>query len=377
MNKLNGMLLIGSAGRNVGKTELACTLIRKFSKSSPIVGIKVTTIRAKDGKCPRGGRGCGVCSSLDGDFCITEETDKNSNKDTARLLKAGASRVFWLRVMKTHLKEGLTTLLDVVGPDAVLICESNSLRRVVEPAVFLMITARDSGAWKSTARDVRERVDKILTWDGSGFDFDIDRIKLVDGKWRLMEEATAIIMAGGESRRMGVDKSMLPFKGHALIETIAEQLRGSFSQILISANEVEKLAFLDLPIIRDRVSGQGPLMGIASALEASANELNLVVACDIPYIDMRYIRRMLMEANGADAVIPATGDEKYEPLFAVYRKSALGAINEVLSSGGRKISDIFGRCRVRFIKLEAEQYANLNTMAEFKEFQEKHDDEVR
>ena len=376
MVRLNRMLLIGSAGRNVGKTELACTLIRKFSKSSPIVGIKVTTIRAKDGKCPRGGRGCGVCSSLDGDFCITKEMDKNSNKDTARLLKAGASRVFWLRVMKTHLGEGLGALLDVVGPDAVLICESNSLRRVVEPGVFLMITARDSGAWKSTARDVKERVDKILTWDGSSFDFDIDRIKLIGGKWRLMEEATAIIMAGGESRRMGVDKSMLPIKGFALIETIAEQLRGSFSQILISANEVEKLAFLDLPIIRDRVLGQGPLMGIASALEASDNELNFVVACDIPYIDLCYIRRMLTEADGVDAVIPTTGDEKYEPLFAVYRKSALGAINGVLSSGGRKISDIFGRCSVKFIKLEARRFTNLNTMADFEEFQEKYDDEV-
>ena len=377
MKKLNGMLLIGSAGRNVGKTELACVLIRKFSKSSPIVGIKVTTIRAKDGKCPRGGRGCGVCSSLDGDFCITEEVDKNSNKDTVRLLKAGAGRVFWLRVMKTHLKEGLTALLDVVGPDAVFVCESNSLRQVVEPAVFLMVTARDSGAWKSTARDVREHVGKILTWDGSGFDFDIDRIKLVDGKWRLMEEATAIIIAGGESCRMGTDKSMLSIRGRPLIETIAEQLRGSFSQILISANEVEKLAFLDLPIIRDRVSGQGPLMGIASALEASANELNFVVACDIPCIDLCYIRRMLMEANGVDAVIPTAGDEKYEPLFAVYRKSALGAINEVLSSGGRKISDVFSRCSVKFIKLEARRFINLNTMAEYKEFAEKYDDEVR
>jgi len=170
---------------------------------------------------------------------------------------------------------------------------------------------------------------------------------------------------------------MFPVKGLALIETIAEQLRGLFSQILISANEVEKLAFLDLPIIQDRVPGQGPLMGIASALEASDNELNFVVACDIPYIDMCYVRRMLMEAKGADAVIPTAGDEKYEPLFAVYHKGVLGAINEVLSSGGRKISNIFERCKVRFIKLEAEQYANLNTMAEFKEFQEEHDDEVR
>jgi len=179
-------------------------------------------------------------------------------------------------------------------------------------------------------------------------------------------------MAGGESRRMGTDKSMLPNKRRPMIETIAEQLRGSFSQILISANEVERYAFLNLPIVGDRIPGQGPLMGIASALEASDNELNFVAACDIPYIDLHYVRRMLMEADGVDAVVPTTGDEKYEPLFAVYRKSALGAINAVLSSGGRKVSDIFGRCRVKYIKLEARQFANLNTMVDFEEFQEKY-----
>lgn len=377
MVKLDGMLMIGSAGRKTGKTELACTLVSKFCKSRPIVGIKVTTIRAKDGQCPRGGRGCGVCSSLDGDFCITEEKDRNSHKDTARLLSAGTSRVFWLRVMKTHLKEGLTALVDIVGPDTVLVCESNSLRQVVEPGVFLMVSGRDSGRRKSSSREVSKYVDRVVAWDGNSFDFDINRIKLVNGKWTIMEEATAIIMAGGEGRRIGADKSMLLVAGRPMVEIIAEQLRGSFSRILISANEVEKLVFLDLPIVRDRIPGQGPLMGIASALEASDNELNFVVACDIPCIDLRYVRRMLMEANGVDAVIPTTGDGNYEPLFAVYRKSALGAIDEVLSSGGRKISDIFGRCRVKFIKLEAEQYANLNTMAEFKEFQEKYDDKVR
>ena len=376
MIKLDGMLLIGSAGRNTGKTGLACALVKKFSKSCPIVGIKVTTIKARDGQCPRGGRGCGVCSSLDGNFCITEETDRNSRKDTARLLKAGASCVFWLRVMKAYLAEGLTALLDVVGPDTVLVCESNSLRQVVEPAVFLMVSGCNSDVWKGSACAVKQYADRIVMWDDSGFDFDINQIKLVNGNWRLMEKATAIIMAGGDSRRMGTDKSMLPIRGRPMVETIAEQLRGSFSQILISANEMEKLVFLDLPIIRDKIPGQGPLMGIASALEASDNELNFVVACDIPHIDLRYVRRMLMQADGVDAVIPTTGEEKYEPLYAVYRKSALGAINGVLSSRERKISDIFSRCRVKFVKLEARQFANLNTMADFEEFQEKYDGQV-
>jgi len=375
MIKIPGMLMVGSAGANVGKTKLACALIGKFSKSRPIIGIKVTTIKAKDGQCPRGGQGCGVCSSLEGDFCITEEIDSNCDKDTARLLAAGAGRVFWLRVMKTHLKEGLTVLLDTIGSDAVSICESNSLRRVVEPGLFLMVKGRGLKVWKTSARETGRYADRIVMSDGNGFDFDLDQIKLADAKWTMPEKATAIIMAGGESCRMGTEKSMRLVKGRPMIEHICEQLRGYFEQILISANEVDRYAFLGFEIIPDRIPGQGPLMGIASALEASANGLNFVVACDIPYIDLAYVRKMLAEAKGIDVVIPTTGDEKYEPLFAVYRKSALEAINEVLLSGGRKISDIFSRCRVKYIKLDApEWFTNLNTMVEYEEFQKKHGD---
>ena len=129
MHTLDGMLMIGSAGSNVGKTELACTLLGRFSKSCDVIGIKVTTIRDKEGQCPRGGEGCGVCSSLEGVYSIVEEFDSSSEKDTARLLAAGASRVFWLRVREEHLLEGITALLDVIGHNVVSICESNSLRQ--------------------------------------------------------------------------------------------------------------------------------------------------------------------------------------------------------------------------------------------------------
>ena len=373
MTRLDRMLMIGSAGTNTGKTELACALIRKFSKSNDIAGIKVTTIKAKDGQCPRGGQGCGVCSSLDGDFCITEESESNRDKDTARLLAAGASRVFWLRVMKTHLKEGLAALTRIIGPDAVSVCESNSLRQVVEPGLFLMVKGRNLKTWKSSARAVRRYADRIVVAGGQSFDFDLEQIKLNGGKWTIEEKATAIIMAGGDSSRMGADKSMLPIKGRPLIEHICEQLRGTFGQILISTNEVEKLAFLGFEIIPDKTPGQGPLMGIASALEGSANELNFVVSCDIPHIELWFVRRMLSEAKAVDVVIPTTGDEKYEPLFAVYCKSALEAINEVLDAGRRKISDVFARCNVKYIELEAERFVNLNTMAEYEEFRGKYE----
>ncbi len=400
MFKLDGMLMIGSAGSNVGKTELACTLLRKFSKTGDIIGIKVTTIKDKDGQCPRGGEGCGVCSSLEGVYCITEETDSSSGKDTARLLSAGASRVFWLRVLKEHLQEGTTALLDIIGPDAVSICESNSLRQVVKPGLFLMAKKRNLKVWKSSAQQVKKYADRIVVSDSSSFDFDLDRIKLRDGKWIISRtkisaeakpvnqyragqrrrefwcgtKATAIIMAGGGSSRMGTDKSMLPIKGQSMIGAICEQLRGFFDQILISANEVDKFTFLGFEVIPDKVPEQGPLMGIASALEASANELNFVVACDIPKINLACANKMLTEAveSQADIVVPTTGEEKYEPLFAIYRKTALEAINKTLSSGKRKITDVFTLCTVKHIELDDTDWlVNLNTMADYEEFQKK------
>ncbi len=369
MIKIDRMLMIGSAGTNVGKTELACALLRRLSRHDDIAAIKVTAISDKDGQCPRGGEGCGVCSSLEGNFVITLETDKLSNKDTSRLLSAGASRVYWLRVLKTHLEEGASALVEMLGAQTPSICESNSLRRVVEPGLFLLARRESSKLWKESAQQVQRYADRIVTARDGVFDLDLSRIGLVSGKWTLREEAAAIVLAGGGSRRMGTDKSMLPLDGKPLIAGICEQLRDSFDQVLVSANDADKLTFLGLEIVPDRVPGQGPLMGIASALEASAHELNFVVACDIPHVELRYVRRMLSQAaqTSADIVVPITGERQYEPLFAVYRKSALKAINKVLSSGGRRIAEAFELCDVKYVELDVD-LVNLNTMAEYEEF---------
>jgi len=388
MIKLDNMLMIGSAGANVGKTELACAIIRKFADKRKIVGVKVTAIQEKNGQCPRGGEGCGVCSSLEGVFCITEEKNSSTGKDTSRLLAAGAERVFWLQVLKEHLLDGVTALLDVIGPDAVSICESNSLRQVVEPGLFLMARGADAGSWKDSAHNVRQYADTIVVSDGNKFDLHLDRIELIDARWTLRRDcnskskasktaATAIVMAGGRSSRMGVDKSLLPVNGRPIIETICNQLREHFDRILISADEQEKLAFLGLEIVPDEIPGQGPLMGIASALEVSSSELNFVVACDIPHIDMGCVEKMLIEADrsGADVVVPKTGKDRFEPLFAVYRRSVLEAAKELLASGKRKTTDIFALCKVRYIDLgDADWLINLNTRAEYEKFRRKHGD---
>jgi hypothetical protein len=187
MKKLNKMLMIGSAGANVGKTELACAILRKFSRIDPdIVGVKVTAINEKKGQCPRGGEGCGVCSSLDDAFLITEETDTSSGKDTSRLLAAGAARVYWLRVLRSHIDQGLAALFEVLGTNVSSICESNSLRHVVEPGLFLVAESNSSGTWKPSALQVKKFADRIIVSNGGNFDFDIDDIKLENGRWMLL-----------------------------------------------------------------------------------------------------------------------------------------------------------------------------------------------
>lgn len=179
------MLLTGSAGRNSGKTVFACDVLRRFASEEDIVAAKVTTIQERGGACPRGGDGCGVCSSLETDYCITEETAKDGPKDTQRLLAAGAKRVYWLRVLKEHLEQGARALLETIGDDHLTICESNSLRAVVEPGLFLLFRRRQSNEFKASAKAVRRWADRVVVFDGNRFDVDPGAICLVDGHWMM------------------------------------------------------------------------------------------------------------------------------------------------------------------------------------------------
>jgi len=360
--------MVGAAGRNVGKTEFACSLIRKFSSDCKVIGVKVTAIDSTAGPCPHGGSGCGACSSLEGNYCITEETDRQSNKDTCRMLAAGAETVYWLRVLKTHLKEGAIALQETIGNDAISVCESNSLRSVAVPDTFIMLKSGQPVAYKPSAENVAPHVDRTVTFDGNSFDINLDEIKLVNGQWTSEMRATAIIMAGGRSLRMGRDKSMLPFEGRPIIEHIFKQLAPHFNQILISSNDAAAYAFLDAQVIGDRKPGLGPLMGIASAMRASVNELNFVIACDIPEIQISLIRRMFREAGDFDVVMPRVAPSKFEPLFAMYRKTALAAIDDALESGIRKIVVPLESCKVRCIDILQTEIKNLNTENDYRKF---------
>jgi molybdopterin-guanine dinucleotide biosynthesis protein A len=362
----DSMLVLGSAGRNVGKTEFACRLIARYAAIHTVVGVKITTVKERDGKCPRGGEGCGVCTSLQGNYAITEEVDGPVGKDTTRMLEAGAHKVYWLRVLKEHLEEGVANLLEIIPEEAVIVCESNSLRQVLTPGMFLVVREKGSDAIKASCKDVIRFADRVFEFDGTDWDFFPEQCIFSNGQWQSSPRVGAVILAGGKSRRMGQDKSMMLFNGVPMIQHIAGQLKPWFSEIMIGANDAEKYAFLGLPVVHDEVAGQGPLMGILSCVAQSPCELVFVTGCDIPHMQLEFVQHLISLAEGHDIVMPRWPDGRKEPLLALYRKSIVQPARAIIAAGGRRIIDLLEHLDVRFAEMpDADWYHNLNTRADF------------
>lgn len=176
------MLLIGSSSRKSGKTRLAAAVIANNRKKTDIIGLKVTTIEEKNGTCPHGKKGCGVCSSMEGNFLVLEEMDGSLEKDTSLLLKSGASKVYWLVVMEEALCEGAAELLKFVPRESVIVAESNRLRLAVQPGVFVMLI-NPAAEIKPSANRVRDMADLTIEFDGKDFDFPIDTIRFSPRGW--------------------------------------------------------------------------------------------------------------------------------------------------------------------------------------------------
>jgi hypothetical protein len=183
------VIMIGATSRNVGKTEFACQLIHALAQTQSVVGVKITTVAERDGQCPRGGQGCGVCSSLTESYCITRETSAPAGKDTARLLEAGAAFVFWLRVLKDHLSEGVAALLEQVPAELPIVCESNSARLVLNPGLFVVVKPGQDDGVKPSCQAVITRADTVVTYDGKGWDIQPDRCVWGEHQWSFKKRA--------------------------------------------------------------------------------------------------------------------------------------------------------------------------------------------
>ncbi len=180
MIKLAKLLLIGGATRNVGKTTFSCAVIDKMSKTHTVIGLKIKTLYEGDDFFHGKDR-----NPLTGNYRIIEEFDQSGNEDTMRMLKSGAKQVFRIKVKSEFIKEAFEELYQQIPKNSFILCESNSLRKVLEPALFLMIKHKNSNEIKPSAKELEPLADKIIFTDGKKHDFDINNIMIENGQWSL------------------------------------------------------------------------------------------------------------------------------------------------------------------------------------------------
>jgi molybdopterin-guanine dinucleotide biosynthesis protein A len=186
---------------------------------------------------------------------------------------------------------------------------------------------------------------------------------------------TGIVLAGGESRRMGRDKAFLKLEGIPLIEYVLRTLHIIFPRIIIVTNNPSAYALYDAVVVTDAVKKQCPLAGIYSGLLCSTDEYNFVAACDMPFLNPNMITYMTGLVDGYDIVVPMTAGKNVEPLHAIYSKKLLPVIAKQLQGDERKIQGIFKEARVKYVtETEIDRYdperrsfRNINTLDEYKE----------
>jgi molybdopterin-guanine dinucleotide biosynthesis protein A len=163
-----------------------------------------------------------------------------------------------------------------------------------------------------------------------------------------------VVLAGGQSRRMGQPKAALAIGGEPLLRRVSRLLLLAVpTVVVVGPPEVAELV-PDLAVLQDLHTGIGPLAGIETGLLSVTAELIFVVACDMPFINPDLVRAMLRFAQDdfeADIVaLPgAIGSGEgvmMEHLHAVYRQSCLPAVRSAVASGGYALHALFSQLRV-------------------------------
>ncbi|NOY13323.1 MAG: formate dehydrogenase accessory sulfurtransferase FdhD [Deltaproteobacteria bacterium] len=170
----------------------------------------------------------------------------------------------------------------------------------------------------------------------------------VSGQPQRIRGVSGVILAGGESRRMGSDKSLLPIDGARFIDHVYSRLAELFDEVLIVTNSPELYREINCRKVPDLYYAQGALAGVHSGLKHANNDRIFVAGCDMPFVSGEIVRHICSFAETADAVIPHSRSG-LEPLHALYGKACLTAMEEVLDTGRRRIVAFFPKVRVREI----------------------------
>ena len=164
---------------------------------------------------------------------------------------------------------------------------------------------------------------------------------------------SGVVLAGGQSRRLGRDKAVELLGGRPIIRRVLERVAGLTSEnIVVVADQArgDALPLLeDTRVAMDVYPGMGSLGGIFSGLAAAENEWAMVTACDMPFLNSNLLGYLLSLREGADVVAPVV-EGRPEPTHALYSRECMPFIEERLRAEELKITGFYGGVRVRYVE---------------------------
>ena len=163
---------------------------------------------------------------------------------------------------------------------------------------------------------------------------------------------------------MGRDKALLPFGGVPLVVHVAQVVAGATGSATLVGPQ-ERYGELGWPLVEDEMSGDGPLGGLIAALAASTAERSLVVACDMPWLQVDSLQSLIHYVSDADVVI-ARSERGIEPWCGVYHRRCLPVLRSALKEGERAVRRVLERLVVdEWLVPNSRLVTNANTAAEW------------
>ncbi len=185
------------------------------------------------------------------------------------------------------------------------------------------------------------------------------------GCYHLGMLTAGFVLVGGQSRRMGQDKALLPWKSGVLVQEIATKLAG-IAEAVTLIGDPARYSHLGYPCIPDLRPGLGPLSGIETALFSNMAELNFILACDMPQLQPAHLQDLLAAATRSQASCFVTADTSgtVHPLCAVYRTNCLPAVRSALNERRLKLMHLVNELRAEIIPA-ASLVRNINTVEDW------------
>ncbi|HLP99330.1 MAG TPA: molybdenum cofactor guanylyltransferase [Sideroxyarcus sp.] len=163
----------------------------------------------------------------------------------------------------------------------------------------------------------------------------------------MIADCTAVILAGGDSRRMGQDKADLLLDGQTLLQRMTATLQPLFAEVIVSTRQPRPA--IDLPQVCDYPVYAGPLAGLVAGLERANTQWIFAVACDMPFITPAVIEHLAAQRTGCQAVVPMVRGYP-QPLAAFYARGCLPeALACINGNGKHSLRTLLDRLQVRYV----------------------------